>query len=141
MRCRCPVAVHVFFLMDGQILMLRRTNTGFQDGRYSVVAGHVEEGESATRAALREITEEAGVTVAEDDLQPVSVMHRRSDEARIDYFFTVTRWQGDLRNAEPHKRDDLRFFPLSELPDNTVPYVRRALANLREGRTFAEFGW
>ena len=42
MRSRFPVAVHLFFLRDDQILLLRRFNTGYEDGKYSVVAGHLE---------------------------------------------------------------------------------------------------
>jgi hypothetical protein len=30
---------------------------------------------------------------------------------------------------------------LEELPDNTVPYIRRALRNHREHIRFDEFGW
>ena len=48
---RFPVAVHVFLLRDGAVLLLRRCNTGFEDGKLSVPAGHVEPGESVTQAA------------------------------------------------------------------------------------------
>jgi hypothetical protein len=30
---------------------------------------------------------------------------------------------------------------LEELPENTIPYIRQALKNHREGIKFDEFGW
>jgi len=63
MRSRFPVAVHLFFLRDEQILLLRRFNTGYEDGNYSVVAGHVDAGETVTQAAIREATEKPGCMI------------------------------------------------------------------------------
>lgn len=40
MRVGFPSAVHVFFLREEQVLLLRRFNTGYEDGNYSVVAAH-----------------------------------------------------------------------------------------------------
>jgi 8-oxo-dGTP diphosphatase len=58
---RFPVAVHLLVLRGDDVLLVRRSNTGYEDGRLSVVAGHVEPGESITQAAIREASEEVGV--------------------------------------------------------------------------------
>ncbi|MGD8997230.1 MAG: NUDIX hydrolase, partial [Anaerolineae bacterium] len=40
-RFKLVSAVHLFLVRDGQVLLLRRSNTGYEDGNYSVVAGHL----------------------------------------------------------------------------------------------------
>ena len=47
---RFPVAVHILLRRDDEVLLVRRCNTGYEDGKLSVVAGHVEPGETVTRA-------------------------------------------------------------------------------------------
>ena len=39
-RFTVPVAVHLFLRDGDRILLLRRFNTGYEDGNYSVIAGH-----------------------------------------------------------------------------------------------------
>jgi 8-oxo-dGTP diphosphatase len=141
MRNTFPVAVHIFFIAGDRVLLLRRYNTGWQDGSYSVVAGHVEAGESVTQAALREVAEEAGLTLAAEQLRFAGVMHRKSDSERIDFFFVVQAWEGEPTNAEPERCDDMGWYPLDALPANTIPYIRRGLDNYRRGAAYDEFGW
>jgi len=86
MRNRFPIAVHLFFLEDDQILLLRRFNTGYEDGKYSIVAGHLEAGETVTQAAAREAQEEAGVLIRPEDVQVVHVMNRKPNDERVDFF-------------------------------------------------------
>jgi 8-oxo-dGTP pyrophosphatase MutT (NUDIX family) len=123
------------------VLLLRRFNTGYQDGHYSVVAGHVEAGETVTEAAIREASEEVGITLQPSDIEVLHVMNRKSTDERIDFFVVVKRWSGEITNKELHKCDDLSWFPLASLPDNLIPYVRVALINYQNGVLFSEFGW
>ena len=140
-RTRYPVAVHLIFVRDARVLLARRFNTGWRDGDYSVPAGHVEPGETVRAAAQREAQEEVGVRLELDDLIFSHVMHRKSDDERIDFFFTVRRWPGEPVNAEPGKCDSLVWYAFDALPANTVPYVREALAHLSHGIPFSENGW
>jgi len=141
MHPRFPVAVHVFLLRGDAVLLLRRSNTGYEDGRLSVVAGHVERGESVTAAAARETREEVGIELSGSDLGVVGVMHRLSSEERVDFFLACELGVQEPRNAEPAKCSELLWAPLAAPPSDVIPYVRAALASYREGRWFEEFGW
>ena len=134
-------ACHLFLIKESKILLLRRFNTGYEDGNYSVVAGHLDGNESAKEAMIRETREEAGINVDENDLKFIQVMHRKSEEERIDFFFCADKWIGKIENREPHKCDGLQWFNLDKLPNNMVPYVRKAIDNYKRQKTFDQFGW
>jgi 8-oxo-dGTP diphosphatase len=136
-------AAHLLLCAGDSLLMIRRFDTGFEDGNYSVVAGHIEAGESALEAMSREAREEAGIDLGHDDLEFVHVMHRRSGDGsvRMDLFFRCVTWSGEVANREPHKCDEMTWFDRASLPHNTVPSVSAALSSIDDGRTFSEFGW
>ena len=141
MRTRFPVTVHLLFFRENQILMLRRFNTGYADGLYSVPAGHLDGGETILTAGAREAQEEVGVRIEAEDMTITTVMHRIEDDERVDFFVHVQKWDGEPFNAEPEKCDDLRWVNIDQLPENTVEYVMRSIANHLNGVRFDEFGW
>ncbi|MGH8246201.1 MAG: NUDIX hydrolase [Gammaproteobacteria bacterium] len=141
MRARFPATVHLLFMRENQILLLRRFNTGYADGLYSVPAGHLDGDETVMAAAAREAEEEIGVRIEAGEIVFSSVMHRNEGDERVDFFVRVPVWRGEPVNAEPEKCDDLRWADAHALPENMVPYVRRAIQNDRDGVHFDEFGW
>jgi 8-oxo-dGTP diphosphatase len=141
MRATFPVTVHLLFFREDQVLLLRRFNTGYADGQYSVPAGHLDGGETVVAAAVREGLEETGMRIAADDIVFSSVVHRKDGDERVDFFVHVRHWQGEPANTEPDKCDELRWVHLNEMPDNVIPYVRKAIQNHRDGIKFVEFGW
>lgn len=134
-------SVYLLFLKDNKILLSRRCNTGYEDGNYGLVAGHLDEHESLTYAAIREAKEECGIDIDSNDLEVKTVMHRRQNDERVDFFFEVKKWIGEPINTEPNKCDDLSWFPLDNLPSNTIPYIRRAIECYQKGIIYSEFGW
>lgn len=141
MRTKFAVTVHLLFFREDQILLLRRFNTGYADGQYSVPAGHLDGGETVLEAAAREAEEETGLRIDQQDMSFSSVLHRLEDEERVDFFVHVRNWEGEPANTEPDKCDELRWVNLSELPANTIPYVKRAIQNHHDRIVFDEFGW
>jgi len=145
-RNKVVPASYLVLRKDGKILLLRRFNTGYEDGNYSVVAGHVDAGETFTSTIVRESKEEAGIDVDPADLRVVHVMHRDSGESdglneRVDVFLEANAWQGEIENKEPHKCDDLSWFDMTDLPENVIPCIRKAVECIRDGVFYSEYGW
>lgn len=129
------------FFRDGEnILLSLRKNTGYRDGEYSLPAGHIETGEYPIAAAIREAKEETSVDINLADIELAHTMYRlRDDHSRVEYFFVVKKWNGELSNAEPAKCGGLDWFPLEQLPENTIPYIRTAIERYAKGDIYSEF--
>jgi len=136
-RFKFIIAVYLMLIEDGKILLLRRFNTGYEDGNYSLVAGHVDEGESFKEAIIREAKEEAGIEI---DLKDIEVAHimQRIPLGRVSVFLTAKKWSGEIKNMEPEKCDDLSWFDIDNLPENTIPYIREAIENYRKNILYSE---
>ena len=121
-------ASYLILVRDEKILLLRRSNTGFEDGNYGLPAGHLEGNETARQGGAREFKEEIGIDVDVNDLKIMHVMHRKgTEDERVDFFMTIDNFDGEVKNCEPEKHDDLRWFPINQLPLNTILYVRQAI--------------
>ena len=146
-RFKITPASYLILRKGNEILMLRRFNTDFQNGKYSFIAGHLDGKESFTQAIVREAKEEAGIIIKPKDLNAVHVMNRyvaTNDiglRERIDVFFTTKKWQGEIKNMEPNKCDDLSWFPINKLPKDTIPYIREVIKNFRKKIFFSEYGY
>lgn len=142
-KTRSGASVNAYLILRRQdhVLLLLRANTGYCDGCYGLVSGHVEDGESATDAVIREAFEEAGILLSASDLKVIHVLHRQSDRFNVDIFFECRSWQGTISNQEPQKCAGLEFHPLSNLPSNTVDYVVVVLQAVEKGISYSEQGW
>lgn len=79
------VACYLFLKKDNKILLLKRYNTGYQDGNYTMVSGHI------------------------------------------------------LRNMEPNKADDLRWFDIGNLPTNIIGYIPKVIKHIEKGQIYSEY--
>lgn len=135
-------AVYLFLIKENKILLSRRFNTGWMDGMYSLIAGHLDGNESVSSAMIREAYEEAQITIKKEDLEPATVLHRHSsDQEYIDFFFVAKAWEGEPTIGEPDKCDDMGWYSIDNLPANTLPYIKEALNNYKNKIAFSESGW
>lgn len=141
-RFKFYAAAFLVLLKDGQVLLHKRQNTGYQDGNYSLVSGHFEFAETAKQCTIREAKEEANVDIRPDDLTVSHVMHRfRPDRTYMDVYLTCNAWDGKVTNMEKETCEELKWFPIDDLPDNLIPEVKLALENIQKKIHYSEFGW
>ena len=94
------------------------------------------------QAVIREGKEEVGVDVQPKDLTLIHVVSRKGNDAeRVGFFFRAEAWEGTPMIMEKDKCDDLQWFALDAIPENTVDYVKQAIATFRVGKPYSEFGW
>lgn len=98
-------------------LLLAMKKRGFGQGRWNGVGGKVKDGESVQTAALREMKEEIGVRVREQDLVPMAILdfyfnHRPEWNQRVNVFL-VNVWKGNPRETEEMRPE---WFCTDQLP-------------------------
>lgn len=135
-------AVYLILLKENKILLARRFNTGWKDGNYSLVTGHLDGNEPVSQAMIREAKEESGIQINKNDLIPAVVIHRHyPGQEYVDFFFVVKKWHGEPSIQEPDKCDNMDWFPIDALPKNTLPYIKEAIQNYQDKVPFFESGW
>lgn len=135
------VAVHLLLYKNGKVLLARRYNTGYEDGNFSVPAGHVEEGESCLEAMIREAKEEVNIEIMLPNLTLAHVMHRNTDRESVDFFFVCKEWKGVPVVNEKDKCDKIEWFFVNELPPNTIGYIRQAIGFWQAAQSYSELGF
>ena len=116
---------------EGKYLFVKRAHTGMADGFYMLPGGHVDEGESVLHATCRELKEELGIDVKEEDLEFQLV---ESIKTQITFFFKVKKYAGVPQNMEPGKHDEVVF--LSADADQIHPFSKRELELMKQGVHF-----
>ena len=142
-RYKSIAASYLVLIKDNKVLLLRRFNTGYEDGNYSVPAGHVDEGESFTECLIREVKEEISLDLNPENIKVAHILHRYTtpNNERIEAFFTAEKWEGEIKNMEPEKCDDLSWFDSDNLPENIIPYIAHAIKCIKNKISYSEYGW
>jgi 8-oxo-dGTP diphosphatase len=141
-----PVDVFLVLHDGGSLLLARRQNTGYDDGRWNLPSGKLEHDEDALSGMIREAREEVGIDLAPASLRLAATVHRRSGpgHARIGLVFAAASApseQGPPVNAEPHKCDGLGWFPAASLPADMSEYSADCIGAYLSRTPFALSGW
>lgn len=137
-------AAYVVVERGNKLLLKRRFNTEWDGGCYSFAAGHVEKGETFKHAAARELKEESNLKAKEGFLELVHVVDVAPTSLQCRYFhiyYRCKKWSGKVKNNEPNKCDDLRWFDKKNLPKKFSPISLQAWKNIEKGIRYSEWGW
>ena len=115
-RCRYEHYPHlhpavIVLVKDGDRCLLAR-KAGWAPGRYALVAGFVDNGESFESTVAREVREEVGVEVT--DIRYVGSQNWPFP-SQIMVGFVATYAGGEIR-VDPEELEDARWFPGDQLP-------------------------
>ena len=135
-RHSVKVAAFVLLEKEGKIFMIKRANTGWADGMWTIPSGHMEQGQTVLEAAIKETREEAGVIVKAEDLEFVHV-HSVFD-AYVNFYFKTSVWEGEPHLAEPSKCSEVAWVPSDTLPEDSIMQVRSLLKQMKLGSYFSE---
>ncbi len=146
-RFKLKVGVFVVLMQDEQVLLLKRFQTGIADGKYVLPMGGHDGQEPITRTLIREAKEEINIDLRDEDVSVCHMMHRFQPMPeglsfeQIDVFFKVRRFDGTIQNNEPHVCEELKFFPLNDLPKSIDGFISCALSCIERGEFYSEFGF
>jgi 8-oxo-dGTP diphosphatase len=143
-RFRVKIGVFLVLICDRRLLCLRRHNTGIEDGMYVVPMGGLQEDETPLEAVIREAEEEVNIKIEPCLAHILYRKHTQPDGYvffQQDMFFVASKFTGVIRNLEPHKADDVSFFPLEELPSTLSPFIDQAIKCILKGQIYSEFGF
>ncbi len=134
-------AVYLVIEKDDDVLLLRRYNTGYRDGEYTLPAGHVEANETFIQTCVREAKEEVCLDIKPEDLKLIHVMQRHENGVDvIDYYFQAKKWAGKPKIGEPHRADDVLWVSRDEVPSRAIHFVSKALRHAAAADPFSHDG-
>lgn len=123
-------------------VLLGRKKKGLGLGNIVGLGGKLEPGENAVEAAVREIEEESGLTVAAHNLRPLGVLtylfpHRES-WSQVSNVFVCSRWTGTPRESDELNPVwfDVDTLPVNEMWDDARHWLPGVLQGIPAHATF-----
>ena len=133
---RCGASAAIF--RDGTVLLIERAK-GALKGLWSLPGGHIEPGETARAAAVREVREETGVKADIHGLVDIHEVILRGGDGTLLTHYLVAVFCGRWRAGEPLADSDAsaaRFVRIGDiegyrLTDGAAAIIRRAWAQVQ----------
>lgn len=124
---------------NGEILLQRRCGTKLWPGFLALPAGHIDEGENAYEAAVREAREELGIEITIQDIVDTFVVNRKNKSlpSYYDVYFEISKYNGNIRINEPEKCSELVWCDPNKLPDDMIDFEKEAIKNNFDGIKFS----
>lgn len=114
-----------YFCHDGKgsfVMQKRGVNARDENGKWDIGGGALEFGDTVEETLLKEINEEYGtkpLTYEFIGYRDVHRVHQGRQTHWVALNFKVLLDRAHVRNAEPHKFDEIRWFSLDNLPPDS----------------------
>ena len=124
---------------EGQILLQRRKGTKLWPGYLALPAGHIDKGENAYEAVIREVKEELDITFTEDNIIDTFVVNRKNKSLPpyYDIYFEIKDYKGTVKINEPNKCSELVWCSIENLPYDMIDFEKEAIINNQKGIKFS----
>ena len=124
---------------NNEILLQRRQGTKLWPGFLALPAGHIDEGEYAYEAAIREAKEELGINISVDNITDTFVVNRRNKSLMpyFDIYFEINKYDGVIEISEPEKCSELIWQDINNLPNDMIDFEIEAIKNNLLGIKFS----
>jgi len=124
---------------NGEILLQRRQGTSLWPGYLALPAGHIDVGETAYDAVVREAKEELGIEIVSDDIIDSFVVNRKNETlpSYYDVYFEIAKYNGNIMIDEPEKCSELVWCNPKEFPDDMIEFEKEAIMNNSKGVKFS----
>ncbi len=122
------------FLVTERKILLGMKKTGFGQGKYNGFGGKIQQGETVRHATVRELEEESGIKVKEEQLELVGTLDfifPASPQLRHDvHIFLARIWQGQPVETEEMKPQWFLFsdIPYGEMWQDDLYWLPKVLA-------------
>jgi len=136
-----PGIAVILFDGEGRVLLQKRADVG----KWGLISGHMEPGETVEEAVIREVLEETGLQVKIERFigvytDPASQIFAYPDGRTVHFvtlYFAVKVMDGDLKFSPriPEESLELCFFPVEEIPEDLIPMHPQWLEDAMSGRT------
>ncbi|HSC25463.1 MAG TPA: NUDIX domain-containing protein [Candidatus Babeliales bacterium] len=141
---KLPAYVGIILSQNHKVLLVQRHNTDWMSGYWNFPGGLLEENETLTSAAAREIHEEVNVIVDPADFTLAHVIHVRANNKNtqdiIGIYFIAHSWHGTPINNEPHRHSDMKWFDSNQLPNNVTEHAILVIQQMTTDKKYSENG-
>lgn len=125
---RPKVGVGVYIVNDNNEVLLSLRNSAHATGFWCAPGGHMEYGETFLEAGARETKEEVDIDVSEVDvIGVISNVYPEENKHYVTVHMRAKKYSGEAKRMEPDKFSDMRWFPISALPENIFPATKTFL--------------
>ncbi len=117
------------------VLLMKRKNTGSNDGEYELPGGHLEANEDIFGAMIREIKEELLLDLKREDIKIIHLMHHYTGQ-RLNFIFETDGTNLKPEIGEKNKCSELRWVNIKSLPIETTSKVKLIINNILENKFY-----